>query len=257
MLDCGAPVPAESNLGEGCMPTRSPIRAAAMAADGEVLDGLLMRTALRDQGAFRALYDSTAGRLRIVRERSLAEDVLQEAYVRIWERARQFDPARGSAVAWIIAIARHHAIDVVRSRPRELLATQAPLAGDREIAPPADMFDRVRAAIASRSQLLPGTLTVRAAEGVWETLSPGVEREMLWSAGPNERVTFLVRMAPGARFDAHAHDDDEECYVVAGDLTFDTLTLKSGDYHLARRGIPHPACASAGGCLLLITAAAA
>jgi hypothetical protein len=40
------------------------------------------------------------------------------------------------------------------------------------------------------------------------------------------------------------------------DITFDTLTLRAGDYHLARRGIPHPAATTAGGCLLLVTAAA-
>jgi quercetin dioxygenase-like cupin family protein len=133
----------------------------------------------------------------------------------------------------------------------------APLAGGDEIAPPPGLFERVQAAIASRSQLLPGTLTVRAQEGAWEPLSPGVDRKMLWDAGPNGRATFLVRMAPGARYAAHPHDDDEECYVVAGDVTFDTLTLRGGDYHLARRGVPHPAATSVTGCLLLITAAAA
>jgi anti-sigma factor ChrR (cupin superfamily) len=133
----------------------------------------------------------------------------------------------------------------------------APLAGEQGSAPPADMFGRIKAAIASRSQLLPGTLTVRAAHGIWETIATGVERKMLWNDGPNGRVTFLVRMAPGARFDAHAHTDDEECYVVDGDLSFDTLTLRGGDYHLAGRDVPHPAAVSAGGCLLLITRAAA
>jgi quercetin dioxygenase-like cupin family protein len=133
----------------------------------------------------------------------------------------------------------------------------SPLNGDAEVAPPADMFDRIEAAIAARSQPLPGTLTIRAADGVWETIGNGVERKMLWREGPNGRITFLVRMAPGARFDAHTHADDEECYVVSGDVTFDALTLRSGDYHLARRDVPHPAASSSGGCLLLITAAAA
>ena len=67
---------------------------------------------------------------------------------------------------------------------------------------------------------------------------PGVERKMLWSAGPNRRVTFLIRGRPGASFPAHAHEDDEECFVLEGDITFDTLTLRAGDYHLARRGVP-------------------
>lgn len=133
----------------------------------------------------------------------------------------------------------------------------APLAGVAEVAPPADMLARIEAAIAGRSQLLSGTITLRASDGEWEMLAPGVERKMLWAKGPNGRVTFLVRMAAGARFASHAHDDDEECYVISGDLTFDELTLRGGDYHLAPRGVPHPVATSAAGCLVLITAAAA
>ncbi len=133
----------------------------------------------------------------------------------------------------------------------------APLQEDAEVAPPPGMFARIQKAIASRSRLLPGTLTVRAAEGLWEEIGAGVERKLLCAKGPNNRETFLVRMAPGARYGRHEHADDEECYVVSGDITFDTLTLRSGDYHLARRGVAHPAATSDGGCLLLITAAAA
>jgi quercetin dioxygenase-like cupin family protein len=129
-----------------------------------------------------------------------------------------------------------------------------PLLDVAEVRPPPGLFDRVKAAIAERD--LPGTTTIRANEGAWETLVPGVERKILWGAGPNGRVTFLIRGQPGARFPAHAHDDDEECFVLEGDITFDTLTLRAGDYHLARRGTPHPMATTAGGCVLLVTAAA-
>lgn len=131
-----------------------------------------------------------------------------------------------------------------------------PLLDVTEVKPPPGLFDRVKAAIAERDADLPGTVTIRADEGAWETLVPGIERKVLWSAGPNGRVTFLIRGQPGASFPAHPHADDEECYVLAGDLTFDTLTLHAGDYHLARRGTPHPKATTAGGCLILMTAAA-
>jgi RNA polymerase sigma-70 factor (ECF subfamily) len=101
-----------------------PLTAAAQS-EASALNGLLARTAAGDHAAFRALYERTAARLfaiclRIARDRSLAEEIVQEAYVRIWERARQFDPARGSALSWMIAVARNHAIDLVRLRVREL-----------------------------------------------------------------------------------------------------------------------------------------
>lgn len=126
-----------------------------------------------------------------------------------------------------------------------------------EVASPPDMFARIQRTIAERSQLLPDTVTIRADEGSWEPIGNGVERKLLWAKGPNNRQTFLVRMAPGAHYAGHEHADDEECYVISGDITFDTLKLRGGDYHLARRKAPHPAATSAGGCLLLITAAAA
>jgi RNA polymerase sigma-70 factor (ECF subfamily) len=93
----------------------------------ESLDALLARTASGDKLAFRALYDRTSGRLfaiclRIARNRTLAEDFLQEAFARVWERAPQFDRQRGSALAWMIALTRHHAIDVIRMRGREVLS---------------------------------------------------------------------------------------------------------------------------------------
>jgi RNA polymerase sigma-70 factor, ECF subfamily len=92
--------------------------------DDSLLDTLLVRAGTGDQAAFRTLYDHSAGRLfaiclRIVRHRRLAEELLRESFVRIWERARQFDPGNGHALAWMIAIARHHAIDVIRLRMRE------------------------------------------------------------------------------------------------------------------------------------------
>jgi anti-sigma factor ChrR (cupin superfamily) len=129
-----------------------------------------------------------------------------------------------------------------------------PLLDAAEVKPPPDLFARVEAEIAARSQPLPGTLTVRADEGRWEKLVEGVERKILFSGGG--RVTFLIRGQPGARFPSHEHDDDEDCYVLEGDITFDTLTLRAGDYHRVPPGIRHPKATTAGGCMLLMTAAA-
>jgi anti-sigma factor ChrR (cupin superfamily) len=97
---------------------------------------------------------------------------------------------------------------------------------------------------------------VRAGEGKWEPLVPGIERKTLWHDRENGRITFLIRAQPGAEFPAHQHDDDEEAYVLSGDLAFDDLVLNAGDYHLARPGVRHPVGRTKGGCMLLVTAAA-
>ena len=89
------------------------------------LTDALLATARQDRAAFRLLYRLSAPTLagvltRMLRERAEAEDVLQQVYIRIWERAAQFDPARGSAMAWLIAVARNAALDRLRARASEL-----------------------------------------------------------------------------------------------------------------------------------------
>lgn len=98
-------------------------------ADDPVSD-LLVRVAGGDRDAFRALYSACASKLmgvliRMLGARSEAEDALQEVFTRAWLRAARFDPEKGSAQAWLIAIARNHAIDRLRARP--LLADEAEL----------------------------------------------------------------------------------------------------------------------------------
>jgi RNA polymerase sigma-70 factor (ECF subfamily) len=82
---------------------------------------LLAQVARSDGAALRQLYDRYGGRVmavaqRILTSRSEAEEIVQEAFVDVWYRATQFDPTRGSAESWILAIARNRAIDRLRSR---------------------------------------------------------------------------------------------------------------------------------------------
>lgn len=88
---------------------------------------LLAACARQDRQAFQRLYECTASQLlgcliRILRNRALAEDALQDVFVQIWGRAGQFDSGRGSAWAWLITIARYRAIDLRRRESR--LATE-------------------------------------------------------------------------------------------------------------------------------------
>ena len=89
-------------------------------ADARLADWL-SRCALGDRQAFRKLYEATAPRLlgviaRLVGRGALAEDLLQDVYVRIWKAAGQYRPGAGSPMAWLAAAARYRAIDHLRSR---------------------------------------------------------------------------------------------------------------------------------------------
>jgi RNA polymerase sigma factor (sigma-70 family) len=75
----------------------------------------------RDTIAIRALYDSYSGALlgvihRIVQHDEIAEDLLQETFLRVWNSADSYDPAKGRMFTWMMNIARNLAIDKLRSR---------------------------------------------------------------------------------------------------------------------------------------------
>jgi RNA polymerase sigma-70 factor (ECF subfamily) len=82
---------------------------------------LLSLAASADIRALRALYDRHASRilglsLRILGDRREAEDVVQETFLEIWKRAREYDENRGSVLSWTLTMARNRAIDRLRSR---------------------------------------------------------------------------------------------------------------------------------------------
>lgn len=82
---------------------------------------LLAAVAKGDQAAFERVYAATRAKLygvaiRILRRPDLADEVLQESFVKIWSSAGQFDPALASPITWMVAIVRNRAIDVVRRK---------------------------------------------------------------------------------------------------------------------------------------------
>jgi RNA polymerase sigma-70 factor (ECF subfamily) len=92
-----------------------------MASDTADIADLIARCALRDRAAFKALYGRTSAKLygvtlRILRDRSEAEEALQEVYVKIWQRADRYVPGGFSPISWLVAVARNHALDVLRAR---------------------------------------------------------------------------------------------------------------------------------------------
>ncbi len=85
------------------------------------LSELVVRVAHRDRVAFAEVYRATSAKLlgviiRILHRRDIAEEVLQEVYVTLWERAADFEPGRASPITWLSTIARNRALDVARRR---------------------------------------------------------------------------------------------------------------------------------------------
>ena len=77
----------------------------------ETLEGLLNATAKGDREAFRLLYDRSSAKLfgvvlRILKNRHKAEDVLQDVYLKIWQKAGSYDPVQGRPITWMATIAQ-------------------------------------------------------------------------------------------------------------------------------------------------------
>ena len=98
-------------------------RAPSASADELQLAAWIEAIAGRDERALGALYDATFARVfglvqRIVRNTALTEEVVDDAYFQVWRQAVRFDPARGTALAWLLSMARTRALDALRRETR-------------------------------------------------------------------------------------------------------------------------------------------
>jgi RNA polymerase sigma-70 factor, ECF subfamily len=101
------------------------------------LEALLARIAIGQRDAFESFYRRTTDKvfgicLRVLADRSEAEEVMQEVFTTVWRKASQFDPARASALAWLAMIARNKAIDRRRADPTKGRLTPIDLVAEIE-----------------------------------------------------------------------------------------------------------------------------
>jgi RNA polymerase sigma-70 factor, ECF subfamily len=97
-----------------------PARDGATSTTGDELSSLIVEAGRGDQAAFADLYDATAALvhgivLRVVRDPSQTEEVVQEVFVEVWRLAPRYDGTRGSVTSWMATIAHRRAVDRVRS----------------------------------------------------------------------------------------------------------------------------------------------
>ena len=92
-------------------------------------EACLAACARGEQQALQDLYQQESARLlgvakRIARDNALAEDIVHDAFIKIWTRAASFDPARGSARGWIFIVTRHLALNFMRDNAREVQVSE-------------------------------------------------------------------------------------------------------------------------------------
>jgi anti-sigma factor ChrR (cupin superfamily) len=122
-----------------------------------------------------------------------------------------------------------------------------------EPAPAADAALKRRLLRAIAAEATPQHLTVPADGGDWHPFGPGLQRKVLHEA--DGIMSYLVRLAPGARLPAHRHPVDEECVVLEGEVQIGALRVAAGGFHLGRRDLPHDRLRSEGGALIFLRGA--
>src|SRR3954467_3295730 len=94
---------------------------STMQPQSQDIADLIARCAMRDRAAFRTLYERTSAKLfgvvlRILKDRSEAEEAIQEIYVKVWQRADRYVAGNYSPISWLVAVARNHSLDILRAR---------------------------------------------------------------------------------------------------------------------------------------------
>jgi RNA polymerase sigma-70 factor (ECF subfamily) len=177
------------------------VSAGSAATDGDraELIAYLARIAGGERAALETLYRRTSAKLfgvclRILSDRAEAEDVLQEVYLTVWNKAAQFDAERGlSPITWLVSIARNRALDRLRSRKQRF-------GGLDEAAEIADLSPLADAALAARetSERLAGCLQqldARAATAIRSAFFGGQTYDLLARAAemPLGSMKSLIR----------------------------------------------------------------
>jgi anti-sigma factor ChrR (cupin superfamily) len=125
------------------------------------------------------------------------------------------------------------------------------------VAAPARLREKLLARIqkpASAPESAKAARIVRANEGAWHALVPGVMAKRLYAESAHGNAAMLLRMEAGAQFPPHWHADVEHCYVLDGDLHFGDLALGPGDYQCAMASTTHIVSHTEKGCVVLIVA---
>lgn len=132
-----------------------------------------------DRAAFKQVYEATSAKLlgvclRILLDRQLAEDVLQDTYLTVWRKASTFDPSRASPITWLVTIARNRSIDRLRSaapmrrsapvEDAHDLADGAPLASD--VVETTDDVARLNVCLETLEDKVRGAIRTAFLEGV-------------------------------------------------------------------------------------------
>jgi len=245
---------------------------------------LVRGVAAGDDGALHALYERTHRLVftlttRITNSRRAAEEVTLNVFYDLRRRSSTYNRNARTVLAWVMSQARAKAIDRLQfeRRKNQQADAPAPTPVEQQAIDTALFSDVTRLEIAARAEgkrdadmihaftSLWGRLAQRITERSLSTTRPwieprwrevvhGVSCKLLATDTQNDRVSMLVRLAPGVDYPAHTHAGVEELYLLQGDLWIDGRKLYPGDYHRGEPGTADDHVWSVTGCTgILVT----
>jgi DNA-directed RNA polymerase specialized sigma24 family protein len=245
-----------------------------------------------DRFALRSLYERMHRLvftliLRRTDDRESAEEVTLDVFHDVWRWASKYDPQCGTVVGWVMNQARSRANVWMRSEQRSRHvkphhhASKLEIGGIKRDAPPAskeqgrrrlrpvvDAFGSLATDLLCPSEDLWGRLVQRIAvqgdqqialtanlhrpESEWEQVAPGISCKLLATDSERQRVSMLVRLAPGVDYPPHRHAGVEELHLLFGELWIDDRKLSPGDYNRAEPGTADSRVWSETGCTCVL-----
>jgi hypothetical protein len=118
--------------------------------------------------------------------------------------------------------------------------------------PPEDLLAKIEARLDEGGKFEALSRTLNEGQREWITVSPGMRVKLLHRMLEIGRQTVLLDIDRGAAYPGHAHEQDEEIFVISGDLVIGTEVLGPGDYQVSPKGSRHPPATSRGGCRCLV-----
>jgi DNA-directed RNA polymerase specialized sigma24 family protein len=191
-----------------------------------------------DQLALYALYERAhlivlSFAMRICGSREAAEAITLDVFHDLWRRASLYDPATATVLAWIMNLARSRAMDPQRFTTTSRSASQPSIALD----PSGPLQALLARRIAGETGKAPVWPPARQwSEPEWQRVAPGIECKLLATDTERDRVSMLVRLAPGGTYPAHTHAGTEELFLLEGELWIDGRQLVPGDYNYGAPG---------------------
>jgi RNA polymerase sigma factor (sigma-70 family) len=181
---------------------------------------------------------------RFTNSRELADELTVDVFCEIWKKAPSFSAADGSVLAWLMRIARVIALDRLRREQ----------AFDADVlTPTTPLWGAVAQRIVAESGLLPEvTVPLCWVEPEWQEVAAGISCKLLATDDHSDRVSMLVRLAPGTEYPPHTHAGTEELYLLDGELWIDDRKLYPGDYNRAEAGSSDARVRSETGCTCVL-----